>query len=86
MKIKDLSFGKRELQFPCAQHEATKQNTLFLNSPFKVNSLGTLPLVGQIDSSTAPEEWAMQAIRLDYRKRKASVVRKPHARPEFRSW
>ena len=80
------SSGERDLQFPRAQHEATKQNSCFLKSLFKVNSLGTLLLVGQIDSSTAPEEWAMQAIHLDYRKRKASAVRKAQARSQFRSW
>ena len=42
--------------------------------------------MGQIDTSPAPEEWAMQAIHLDYRKRKASAVRKAQARSEFRSW
>ena len=42
--------------------------------------------MGQIDSSTAPEEWAMQAIYLDYRKKKASAVRKAQVRSEFRYW
>ena len=84
-KIKDLSSGVKELQFSWALHEARKQN-FFLKSLFKVNSLGSLLLVGQIDSSTVPEEYGMQDIYLDYRKKQASAVKKGKARSEFRSW
>ena len=42
-----LSSGGREL------YEAAKQNICFLKSLFNVNSLGILPLIGQLYPSTA---------------------------------
>ena len=63
-----------------------KKHFCFLMSHLKVNSLGSLLLVGQIDSSTVPEEYGMQDIYLDYRKKQASAVKKGKARSEFRSW